>query len=425
MARKILVVDDEVQMVRLLASRLKGSGYEVATAYDGQQCVKMAREERPDLIILDLKMPEGGGLYAFKRLKASAKTAAIPVIFITAYPTEHALGKVLGMGAKAFIPKPIDVADFLWKVRRALGEEHQLLRKERSRRSSNLGREPSRQEDEMARKILVVDDEVQMVRLLASRLKGSGYEVATAYDGQQCVKMAREERPDLIILDLKMPEGGGLYAFKRLKASAKTAAIPVIFITAYPTEHALGKVLGMGAKAFIPKPIDVADFLWKVRRALGEEHQLLRKERSRRSSNLGREPSRQEDEMARKILVVDDEVQMVRLLASRLKGSGYEVATAYDGQQCVKMAREEKPDLVVLDLVMPEGGGLYAFRRLKASAKTAAIPVIFITGYPTEHVEEKVLEMGAEDFVVKPFDSDDLLKKVRKALGEEPEPVGT
>lgn len=123
MAKKILIVDDEVPMVRLLTSRLKGSGYEVATACDSQQCIKMALEESPDLIILDLKMPEGGGIYAFKRLKRSAKTEAIPVIFITAYPSEHALGKVIRMGAKAFIPKPFDPADLLWKVRRALGEE--------------------------------------------------------------------------------------------------------------------------------------------------------------------------------------------------------------------------------------------------------------------------------------------------------------
>ena len=274
----------------------------------------------------------------------------------------------------------------------------------------------------MGKKILVADDEPHVIQLLSSRLRANGYEVVTAYDGQQCVEIALEERPDLVILDLVMPEGGGLYAFGRLKASPETAAIPIIFVTAYPPREALQKqFLEMGAEDFITKPFDSDDLLKKVRKALGKKRQLLRKERPPRSSNLGREPGSKKEEKGKKILVVDDEVQMVRLLASRLKGSGYEVVTACDGQQCVKMAREESPDLIILDLVMPEGGGLYAFRRLKASAKTAAIPVIFITGYPTEHVEEKVLEMGAEAFIPKPIDSSDLLWKVRRALGEEPE----
>jgi two-component system cell cycle response regulator len=285
----------------------------------------------------------------------------------------------------------------------------------------NIAPEPSRQEDEMARKILIVDNEVQMVRLLASRLKDSGYEVATACDSQQCVKMALEERPDLIILDLIMPEGGGIYAFKRLKRSAKTAAIPVIFITAYLSEHVLGKVTRMGAKAFIPKPDDTADLLWKVRKALGEEPASLRKERSRRRTNLDRKPRSKKEEKARKILVADDDPRFVELLSSRLRANDYEVVTAYDGQQCVRIAREERPDLVVLDVLMPEGGGFYALRRLRESAKTAAIPVIVITGYPTEHVEDSVLEMGAEVLIPKPIDSSNLLWKVRRALGEEPE----
>ena len=120
--------------------------------------------------------------------------------------------------------------------------------------------------------------------------------------------------------------------------------------------------------------------------------------------------------MGKRILVADDEPRTVELLSSRLRANGYEVTTAYDAQQCVKIALEERPDLIILDLKMPAGGGLYAFGRLKASPKTAAIPMIFVTAYPFEAIRKEVLEMGAKDFVAKPFDGDDLLKKVRKAF---------
>lgn len=129
--------------------------------------------------------------------------------------------------------------------------------------------------------------------------------------------------------------------------------------------------------------------------------------------------------MAKKILVVDDEPHILRLLASRLKANNYEVSTASDGYQCIKVALEERPDLIILDIKMPAGGGLNAFENLRARSSTAVTPVIFITAYASEEIRKHVLEMGAEDCIAKPFDSDDLLRKVRKALGEEPEPVET
>lgn len=125
--------------------------------------------------------------------------------------------------------------------------------------------------------------------------------------------------------------------------------------------------------------------------------------------------------MAKKILIVDDELHIVKLLASRLRADNYEIRVAYDGYQCIKVAREEKPDLIILDIKMPAGGGIHAFETFQALPETIITPVIFITAYATEEIRKQVLEMGAEDFITKPFDSDDLLRKVRKALGDEPE----
>ncbi len=174
-------------------------------------------------------------------------------------------------GAEDFIAKPFDSDDLLRKVRKVLGEKREPLRKERPPRSSNLGREPGSKKEEKGKKILVVDDDLQMVKLLASRLKANEYEVKVAYDGCQCIEVACQERPDLILLDIAMPAGDGLSTFESLRTIPDTAAIPVIFITAYPSEDSESEALEMGAKAFIPKPIDSADLLWKVRRALGEE----------------------------------------------------------------------------------------------------------------------------------------------------------
>jgi DNA-binding response OmpR family regulator len=123
--------------------------------------------------------------------------------------------------------------------------------------------------------------------------------------------------------------------------------------------------------------------------------------------------------MPKKILVVDDEHDMLKLIAVRLKANNYDVVTASDGFYAVKKAHEEKPDLIILDIKMPVGGGMGVFENLRMNSNTMLIPIIFITAHPSEEIKRKVLEMGAEDFIAKPFNADELLAKVRKALRED------
>lgn len=119
----------------------------------------------------------------------------------------------------------------------------------------------------------------------------------------------------------------------------------------------------------------------------------------------------------KKILVVDDEMNIVKLIASRLKANNYEVIVACDGLFAVKMAHEQKHDLIILDILMPAGNGLTVYKNLQDSIETAVIPVIFLTACASEEMRKQTLEMGAKDFVSKPFNAEDLLTKVKDVLG--------
>jgi len=110
--KKILIVDDEPEIVRLLAIRLKAKGYEIVEAYDGLQCLLVAKEEVPDLILLDIKMPLMNGIDAFEEIINVEATKEIPVLFMTAYPTPEIKDLVLKMGAKGCISKPFISEDF-------------------------------------------------------------------------------------------------------------------------------------------------------------------------------------------------------------------------------------------------------------------------------------------------------------------------
>ncbi len=122
----------------------------------------------------------------------------------------------------------------------------------------------------------------------------------------------------------------------------------------------------------------------------------------------------------KKILVVDDERDIVKALMIRLQTAGYEVATAFDGAQGVFMAHKEKPDLIILDIRMPAGDGFSVAHRLRRSSHTWTIPIIFLTGSPEKGAEERAMEMGARFYIKKPYDPEELLDAIRRALETEP-----
>ena len=121
--------------------------------------------------------------------------------------------------------------------------------------------------------------------------------------------------------------------------------------------------------------------------------------------------------MKKKILIVDDEPGIVRLLSMRLKIKGYEIFTAYDGKEAVEVAVKELPDLILLDIKMPQGGGIGAFERLIQIDSTKEIPVIFMTAFPTKEIQIQVRKMGAKDCISKPFISEDFEKTIELNIG--------
>jgi len=118
--------------------------------------------------------------------------------------------------------------------------------------------------------------------------------------------------------------------------------------------------------------------------------------------------------MKKKILVVDDELDVAKALKIRLKASGYNVVVAYDSIQGFMMANKEKPDLIILDIVIPGGGGFVVAERLKQSAATHHIPIIFLTGISGG--EDRAYKIGASGYVMKPYQPEKLLETIHDAL---------
>jgi len=118
-----------------------------------------------------------------------------------------------------------------------------------------------------------------------------------------------------------------------------------------------------------------------------------------------------------KILVVDDEIYIVHILDFSLGMEGYEVLTALDGEQALEKARAEHPDLIVLDIMMPKLDGYETCKRLKADPETKDVPVILLSA-KGRNVDQKVgFEVGADDYITKPFSPRKLVERINTLLG--------
>jgi len=119
-----------------------------------------------------------------------------------------------------------------------------------------------------------------------------------------------------------------------------------------------------------------------------------------------------------RILVVDDEIYIVHILDFSLGMEGYEVITALDGEQALDKARAEKPDLIVLDIMMPKLDGYETCKMLKAEAGTKDIPVILLSA-KGRNVDQKIgFEVGADDYITKPFSPRKLVERINAILGQ-------
>ncbi|HXN63894.1 MAG TPA: response regulator [Candidatus Acidoferrales bacterium] len=122
-AKKILIIDDDEHLLLGLAAKLKANGYKIVSAVDAVSAVATARQETPDLILLDLGLPAGDGFLVLERLRALPGLTATPVIVLSARDPANNERRALQAGAVAFFQKPPDNREFLAEIRRALGED--------------------------------------------------------------------------------------------------------------------------------------------------------------------------------------------------------------------------------------------------------------------------------------------------------------
>ncbi|MDT8286881.1 MAG: response regulator [Elusimicrobiales bacterium] len=241
-------------------------------------------------------------------------------------------------------------------------------------------------------KVLAVDDDANMLEFYRQILTEAGYEFVKARDFASAIEIYTGEKPDLLILDADFPGGGDRAVITFIRETLEENT-PALFITGFPDK--LAAVAGMNNITILKKPMGPSAILEAVARLVN-------------SAAIGRDRSTR-----KKILAVDDDLFILELYKGMLGDAGFEVHTAEDSVSAMTRFGEVKPDLVILDVDMPGGGGRKVFERLRKTMMSPT-PIIFATGTP-ESVQGEA-RASAVSVLKKPLTPQTLIGEIKRLL---------
>ncbi|GAK59716.1 response regulator with diguanylate cyclase GGDEF domain, putative [Candidatus Vecturithrix granuli] len=267
------------------------------------------------------------------------------------------------------------------------------------------------------KRVLVVDDDPLNVKLLATILASAGYDIIRAYSGNNAIKKAMEELPDLILLDIVMPDPNGYEVTRRLKKMSVTRDIPVVLITTYTETEDKVKGLQAGADEFLNRPIDQSELQARIRSliALKEYREQLQTRTQLERSFTSLSEKDIAGDLGKILLVEDNEIE-AKIIKDYLNTRPYHVEHLKNGMAAIRRVRRGDIDIVLLDLLLPKVSGFEVCRQLKEHPLTRNIQVIMVTAL--DDIESKIrgLEQGTDDFLVKPIHKEILLTRIESLL---------
>jgi PAS domain S-box-containing protein len=224
--------------------------------------------------------------------------------------------------------------------------------------------------------VLICDDDPDIVEVLAAMLEANGYSTLTAHTGQQALDLAAAQAPSLILMDLRMPGMSGWETIAALGADPATSAIPIVILSALaPDDYAVP-----AASSWLTKPVDQGALMRSLRKALGND-------------------------ATTSVLVIEDDEQLGEVLKVFFTDHGVHARVAHTGMQALSMSREVPPDLLVLDLGLPDIDGYAVVNALRRDERLRSLPMVVYTGQELDESDRRRLRLGETRFVSKAGES--------------------
>jgi len=420
---EVLLVEDNRTIAVAMQSYLKGPGYVVHHAPTAEDAERVLAEQRIDLVLLDLILPDRDGRDLLVQMREDSATSAVPVIVLSAKEGAVPKAECLAVGAREFIEKPVEPAVLRAAVARharrhaAAAEAHAPAKPFPGRANLVEAYEPMRADagrgTPAAVALLQINDLASVVRALgdeaADHLVATiGRQLTEGLRGRQL--LGRWGRGQLVTL---LPRSTTADARRLLKAGLAALAGSGVL-----EEHARSVRLAFSAGVAIAEPgQDLREVV-----SAAEQSMLRARSSGRGVVVTGEEP---EEERPARVLLVEDDRVTATLVHHRLEREGFEVMDFVNGEDAFQWANENDFDLAILDVKVPGMDGFELLERLRAIPRLESVPVVMLTGLGGESDVVRGLELGANDYMLKPFSPTELLARVRRLVYVgHPEPDG-
>ena len=241
----------------------------------------------------------------------------------------------------------------------------------------------------MAERILVIDDDIVNLKI-AEHVLEKDYNVTCAKSGMEGIDILKSNDIDLVLLDLYMPEMNGMDVLAKIREDASISAVKVVILTSSGMKTDVTEAIQLGALDFIKKPFFPTEFLDRIKKVL----------------NIAKKDN---------ILVVDDD-KMNLAIVHKMLGIRYDVTCVSSGMDAISYLNNNVPDMILLDLHMPEMNGLEVLEKIREQDKLSDIPVVFLTADNDRKTEIDIFKAGAMDFIQKPFIAEVVIQRISRIL---------
>jgi CheY-like chemotaxis protein len=389
-ARVMLVIEDDPAFAAILRDLASEHGFEAIVTHSAAEGLAAARSYRVSAVLLDMHLPDRTGLAVLDELKRDPATRHIPVHVLSVADYSH---EALSRGAVGYALKPVDREQVVAALRRL-----------DARLSPGV------------RRVLVVEDDARQRESVRQLLASEGVEIVPAETAARALELLRQRTFDCMVLDLNLPDLSGYELLEKMGELDGVGFPPVIVYTGRDLSRDEEQRLRRFSRSIIVKDArsperlldEVTLFLHQVESKLPPESQrMLRAARDREAAFEGR-----------RILVVEDDVRNIFALSKVLEPLGARIDIARNGREALEYLERARgtdnaPDLVLMDIMMPEMDGLTATREIRRQAEWKRLPIIALTAKAMRDDQEKCLQAGASDYLAKPLDIERLLSLVR------------
>ena len=379
----ILIIDDDPEVRYTIGQYLISRGYKVIFADSGEAGIKLAIENQPFAITLDLLLPSRDGWSILKELKENSETKNIPVILISIIGDKN-LG--YGLGAFEYFIKPISAE----KLLSTFSKLESLANKR-------------------IQKIVIVDDDELEFDKYKDEFKDDNITIEFIKDSEYAFNKIAEVQPDLVILDLMMPKVDGITLSNKLKSNSKTKHIPIIISTAKDLTEEEHKSLKEIVEDITIKskgqPLDVLKIVRdriNIQEISISEPEL---ENDFSKDNELKDKDSSVGDFIGKVLIVDDDPDTLFTLNEMVQATGCNTYLAKSGFECLKILEQIKPDLIMLDIMMPEMDGFQTLKNIRTNTDLEGIPIYAVTAKAMVGDKEIILKHGFNDYIPKPVHS--------------------